>query len=230
MLNPSLPPMAGGSGDRHDVICIEAQKVFDFCFQEHRVDRDFTLPDGFTVTGLTPVECRIETDRITCREVERQEIAGKKGKFLICLAIEVPVVIIVGHQTIRQRIVFLKQAVLFAPEGTRIQCEVTGNCCCFFDEPTGTVSCVFDFCVVISAKATVRILVPTFGLCAPKACKAVTTGCPPRVPKDFKHHFKDFTGHDRDFTGRDFSGRDCSGRDFSGRDRDFTGRDKDCCD
>lgn len=219
MLNPSLPPMSGGSGDCHDVICIEAQKVFDFCFQEHRVDRDFVLPGDVTVNGLTPVDCRIDTENIVCREVDRQEIAGKKGKFLICLAIEVPVILMVGNQTIQQRVVFLKQAVLFAPEGTRIQCEVTGNCCCFFDEPTGTISCVFDFCVVISAKATVRVLVPTMGFCAPKECRSVTTGCPPRLPrdrKDHKHH-----DHDHNHDHRD--------HDHHDHDHKHHGHDKDCC-
>ncbi|HYG57166.1 MAG TPA: hypothetical protein VD902_03760, partial [Symbiobacteriaceae bacterium] len=81
------------------------------------------------------------------------------------------------------RIVFLKQAVICAPEGTDIECQVTGNCCCFFDVPSNQVSCVFSFCVVIQSKVNVRILVPTLGICAPKECRSVFN-CPPGLDMD----------------------------------------------
>jgi hypothetical protein len=38
-----LPPISGGSGDHHDVICIETKKVFDFCFQEEHIERTFNV-------------------------------------------------------------------------------------------------------------------------------------------------------------------------------------------
>jgi hypothetical protein len=173
-------------------MCIEAKKVFDFCFQEHRVERNFNefeFPDNKRVK----VECEIDEQNISCREVgHRKHVEGKKGKFLVCVAIEVPVRIRAVDEfdcekvcrTFNQKVVFLKQAVLCAPEGTEVECEVTGNCCCFFDRESRAVSCVFDFCVVIQAKANVKILVPTLGLCAPAQCKTTATGCPPRVPKE----------------------------------------------
>jgi len=174
--------MAGGSGDHQtEVVCIEAKQVCDFCFQEHRIDRDFDVPG--TVTGTPVIECEIDERNIMCREIERRDIDGHKKKdkenVLVCLAIDVPVIIRIGNEEITQRVVFLKQAVLCAPAGTDIECQVTGNCCCFFDRETRQISCVFNFCVVIQSKVTVRILVPTFGLCAPKECQTVVTGCPP---------------------------------------------------
>lgn len=193
-----LPPMAGGS-DRQDVICIEAKRVCDFCFQEHRVERTFavTIP-----VGTTPaVSCDIDEQNITCRVVERREIEGSKNKILACVAVEVPVFITVGTEVLTQRVVFLKQAVLCTPEGTDIECQVTGNCCCFFDAVTGQVSCVFDFCVVIQSKANVRVLVRTLGTCAPRECRGVFA-CPPERVDDIcddcddkKRFFKD---RDRD--------------------------------
>lgn len=176
-----LPPMAGGS-DRHEVICIEAKRVCDFCFQEHRVERTFpniVVPPN----GARPrVECEIVEDEITCREVERREIEGSNSKFLVCIAVEVPINLTVGTTVTTERVVFLKQAVLCTPEGTDIECQVTGNCCCFFDQVTNTVSCVFNFCVVIQSKVNVRILVQSLGTCAPKECRSVFNCPPERMP------------------------------------------------
>lgn len=138
------------------------------------------------------VDCQIDTQNITCREVApREDVDRKKNKFLVCLAITVPVTIRLINQatgtiiaTINQNVVILKQVVLCVPNGTEVQCEVTGNCCCIADPDAQQIQCVFNFCIVIKSKATVQVLVPTLGMCMPKECRAVTTGCPPVVPID----------------------------------------------
>lgn len=180
-----LPPMSGASGD---VICIEAKRVCDFCFQEHHVERAFTGPAG---PGFT-VDCEINTENITCREVSRREIDNgkKKEKELVCVAVTVPVTLTVVNpagqvvQTLDEQIVFLKQAVLAAPEGTDIECQVTGECCCFIDEVGGMITCAFDFCVILQTKVDVRVLIQTLGVCVPKECKSTVLGCPPKFPED----------------------------------------------
>lgn len=174
---------------KHEVICIEANKVFDFCFQEDRVERIFSSGE---IEGCeSPVaECEIDTRHITCREVShRQPIDLKRHKFLICLAIRVPVMLRVMDEatgkhmkTRHQTVTVLKQVVLCIPPGTEVECEVTGNCCCVMDEKNEQINCVFNLCIVIKSKAVVHVLVPTLGMCFPKECKAVPTGCPPHVP------------------------------------------------
>lgn len=179
-----FPPMAGGS-DGHEVVCIEAKRVCDFCFQEHRVERTIPLPAGVVIpNGTRPmVDCRIDERNIDCRVIEEKQVDCKKDRTLVCLAIEVPVTLRIGETEITERIIFLKQAVICVPEGTDIECLVTGNCCCFVDPVTRTISCVFNFCVVIQSKVNVRILVPTLGVCAPKECRTVVGGCPPGMVK-----------------------------------------------
>lgn len=198
MPKAKFPPMAGGSGDHRDVICIEAKRVCDFCFQTHRVDR--TFPNiSVPITNGTPVTmCEIDEDNVVCREVERREVDGRKSKVLVCLAIEVPVRITIGTEVITQRVVFLKQAVLCAPEGTTIECQVTGDCCCFFDVPTFTLNCVFDFCVVIQSQVIVRVLVPILGVCAPVECRTTVGGCPPMVSDNDCDRCRDLKDHDKD--------------------------------
>lgn len=174
---------------KHEVICIEAKQVFDFCFQEERVERSFPV-DSIKEGSHVMVDCEIDTQNIICKEVSpRQPVDPKKNKFLICLAIQVPVTLrivnkVTGHsgKIIKKTITVLKQVVLCVPAGTEVQCEVTGNCCCIFDDENDQIDCVFNFCIVIKSKATVQILVPTLGFCMPKECKAVPGGCPPFVP------------------------------------------------
>jgi hypothetical protein len=170
--------MAGAS-DRHEVICIEAKRVCDFCFQEHRVERDFPVPGGVVIPpGTRPmIECNVDTNNVVCRVVEERPVGNKNDQTLVCLAITVPVTLAIGDTMVPQTITFLKQAVLCKPEGTDVDCQVTGNCCCFFDTTTNRISCVFDFCVVIQTQVIVRVLVPTLGMCAPKECRSVVGGC-----------------------------------------------------
>lgn len=202
MHSRNLPPMSGGSDDHahsghlhdghhHEVICIEVNKVFDFCFQEEHIERTFNVPKD--VPSDVVVECKILEDEIVCREVgERHRVDHKHDRELVCLAIEVPVrlTLVDKHNpnfvisVLRERVVFLKQAVLCAPRGTNVECEVTGNCCCFFDKHSKQISCVFDFCVLLKTVALVRVLVPTLGMCVPKHCESVRTGCPPQPIKD----------------------------------------------
>lgn len=174
-----FPPMAGASDGHHEVVCIEAKRVCDFCFQEERIERTFPVPAGIVIPpGTRPmVECMIDTDDVTCRVVEQRPVGNKNDQTLVCLAIEVPVTLSIGDNMFTENIMFLKQAVLCVPEGTDVECQVTGNCCCIVDPVTRIISCVFNFCVVIQSKVIVRILVPTLGMCAPKECRSVVGGC-----------------------------------------------------
>jgi hypothetical protein len=186
-----LSPMAGGSGDcHHDVICIETDKVFDFCFQEEHVERTFTVP---TVDHrMLNVECQIDQAGITYREIGSRREADGRNRFLVCLVIEVPVTLSLVDaqnpdlvvQVIRERVVFLKQAVLCTPTGSNVACEVTGNCSGLFDRQLGQVSCEFDFCVLLKSTAKVRVLVQTLGICVPQRRESVNTDYPPVVPID----------------------------------------------
>jgi hypothetical protein len=168
--------MAGGS-DRHEVICAEVKRVCDFCFQEERIDRTFAVGN---LTGQT-INCMIDQAAITCRVVQRMPLDGDDNRVLVGVAITVPVTITAGTQTIPQTVTFLKQAVICAPPGTDVECQVTGTCLCFFDATTGNLNCTFNFCVVIQSKVTVRVLLPTLGQCAPKRCSVQEAlgGCPP---------------------------------------------------
>ncbi len=164
--------------DRHDVVCIEAKKILDFCVQRHQVERSFPV-SGIADGTDVEVDCHIDTHDISCREVADRKPADHHGKKeLVCLAIEVPVTLRLINRrrgkTIRRlnrRVMVLKQVALFMPHGSEVQCDVTADCCCVFDAENDEVRCVLDFCVAIKSKATVEVLVPVLGDCPPRECR-----------------------------------------------------------
>lgn len=212
-----LPPMAGGSD--HDVICIEAKKICDFCFQEDRIERQFSWAndwddDGGDGTGnyrdgnsgggsggsgkennsgdshsnwknwcdRAEVHCQIDHDNICCTEIDRKEIDCEKCLWKVTVRIEVPLIIWVDGKCERKTIIFLKQAILSAPHGTHVECDVSGHCSCVLDWESKCLICVVDLCVVIKSFTTVQVLVPTLGFCTPKKCHGLQA-CPPMPNK-----------------------------------------------
>lgn len=188
-----LPPMAGGSD--HDVICIETKKICDFCFQEDRIERQFSFhhdwDDHHDGSGhhswkswceKADVHCHIDKDHICCTEVERKEIDCEKCLWKVTVRVEVPLVIWVDGKCIKKSVIFLKQAILSAPHGTEVECDVSGHCSCVLDWETKCLVCVLDLCVVIKSFTTVQVLVPTLGFCTPKKCHGLLN-CPPHPCK-----------------------------------------------
>lgn len=177
----------------HDVVCIEANKILDFCVQEHQVERSFSV-QGIPAGTDVEVVCRIDTQNITCREVSDRKPADDHGKKkLVCLAIELPVTLKLINRAngtvlrrLNRQVLVPKQVALFVPRGAHVQCEVTADCCCVFDAQNAEVRCVFDLCIAVKSKATVEVLVPVLGDCPPKECRVFDDFCRP-VHGRFRH-------------------------------------------
>lgn len=128
-------PVRGACPPPTEIVCIDARKVFDFCFQEETLERCFVLEEAVTEV----VDCHIES--VTCREVrEREPIEGRDGFFLVSLQIDLILritLLIEGMEVDRfRRITFVKRVVLCAPMGTMVDCVVTGTCICVLQEQT----------------------------------------------------------------------------------------------
>jgi hypothetical protein len=128
------------------------------------------------------VHCHIDRDNICCTEVDRKEIDCEKCLWKVTVRIEVPLVIWVDGKCVKKSVIFLKQAIISAPHGTDVECDVSGHCSCVLDWETKCLICVLDLCVVIKSFTTVQVLVPTLGFCSPKKCHGLLH-CPPVPPK-----------------------------------------------
>lgn len=150
------------------------------------------------------VHCHIDKDNICCTEVDRKEIDCEKGLFKVTVRIEVPLLIWIDGKCMRKTIIFLKQAILAAPHGTHVECDVSGHCSCVLDWETKCLICVVDLCVVIKSFTIVQVLVPTLGFCTPKKCHGLQA-CPPIPVKCHFHGEKRCDCHEREKR----SGKDC---------------------
>jgi hypothetical protein len=194
ILGPCPPPT--------EIICIEAKKVFDFCFQEELLEKCFRLEEEVTEVE----DCEIES--AVCREIrDRRPVEGRDGLFLVSLQIDLilRLTLLVDEEEVvrRRRITIVKQVVLCAPLGTEVTCEVAGTCICVVQDQTlppelvengaaqpepaedePNICCTVQLCITIQSLATVKILVPALGLCVPAECRVAPAfgGCPPMPP------------------------------------------------
>lgn len=208
MLSQYIPPMRGGQDRRivpgpvrggacpppSEIVVVEARKVFDFCFQEDTLER------CFFVSGLgsaaTVTSCEIT--QVTCSEIlEREPVQDQDGLALVSLQVTLELTITVSPGpnltpvTITRLISFPKRAVLCAPIGTEVTCDVRGTCICTVQPSTmqtGTepnVCCTIQLCIVVTSGANVKLLVPSFGIVMPQECKVSPAfgGCPPIPPE-----------------------------------------------
>jgi len=171
-----------------EVVCIETFKVYDFCFQTERRENNCFNLDTITVPPGSTITCAILNTE--CEEVDRSE-PNKEGRANVSFAITVQArVVITGPEggevfAATRTFGFTKTVVLCAPEGTTTICNIVnaacGPCVIMGDQ----VCCTFDLCVVIQSVALVKLLVPSFGFCAPTACEQVSPVgpfvCPPEL-------------------------------------------------
>lgn len=204
-----LPPMSGAQENRvqpgpvrggacpspSEIVVVEVRKVFDFCFQEDMLERCFFVPGlgpDATVTGC-------EITQVTCREIlDREPLENQNGLALVSVRVSLDltltIVPTVGGTpfTVRRRIAFPKRVVLCAPMGTDVTCDVRGTCICTVQPQAGVdsstdpnICCTIQLCLTIKSWADVNIMVPSFGVVAPKQCRVSPAfgGCPPMPPQ-----------------------------------------------
>jgi len=170
--------------NEEEILCIETRKVYDFCFaQEHRTECFLVPEECVPVPPDAQITCEITGKR--CREVRRIPIPGQpEGVVDVLLAIEVDVVVTIEDcpTPITETVDFTLEVPVCAPEGTQIQCEIpTADCrdVIVIDEEN-RVCVSLDICILIQSKATVKLLVPTFGFCQPRPCELPKVIiCPP---------------------------------------------------
>jgi hypothetical protein len=204
-----LPPMTGGQDRRivpgpvrggacpppSEIVVVEARKIYDFCFQEDTLERCFFVPG----LGAQATVTSCEITQVTCSEIlDREPVPDQDGLALVSIQVtmELSITVVPGPNvapiTVTRTISFPKRAVLCAPTGTLVTCDVRGTCICTVQPPimgqTGAepnVCCTIQLCIVITSGADVKILVPSFGVVMPQECKVAPAfgGCPPIPPE-----------------------------------------------
>lgn len=161
------PLPADGAPSPTEIVCIEADKIFDYCFQEVTAQRSVSAPSASVGTS---VHCELRSDEATCNIF--QTGTGRDDLRTVQMTVTVPAALRIGHEALTVRFVVFKSMQLYAPEGTQIECGVTGTCVGDLVDLNGDgladeVCCQANLCIVVQSKAAVKLLVPAYGLCVP---------------------------------------------------------------
>ena len=192
-----------------EIVCIETEKVYDFCFQVERKENVcFSLPEYCHPNSDDHVWCMIK--KVECEEISREPLSTPGGFFNVTFLITVGVKFRIckrydlddadekddwdqhaesEHVDSKHKcrfwrtFSFTKTVTLCAPEGTVSQCEIpTYSCGPCVLTPTRQVCCTFILCILIQTKALVKLLLPSYGFCVPAECVQVSPEfpeCPP---------------------------------------------------
>ncbi len=180
--------------------CLVMEKVFDQCFQEDIIIRDFTIPAGYgepcanvDLTRVERVNCAILTAECKVVGVSppvndnlRIVTVRLKLEMQIDLLDDIPapgIVLCSFKTTVND---FYSQALLYVPPsgvvfgpagGPFISCAVVNSTCfCMPEtsppgEPITKVICTVKICKIIEAHAFIKLLVPHLGICVPEPCE-----------------------------------------------------------
>lgn len=194
-ITPGKCPPVTGCPPFTEKDCIEVFKVYDQCVAEEVLGSCVTAAD-FCLTPIPAdavIDCSVVPGSAVCffigfgpfnppffrpvRVLQRVQVS---------VTVSVGGVVICGPFTITLQTV--TQALLWAPPGTSVQCQVlaVGDCVCEVatDPVTGDqlICCQVKICKDIQVKALVKLLVPSYGFCEMEPCVAIPQPefpCPP---------------------------------------------------
>jgi len=176
--------------DSLEVVCIEVKKVYDFCYKPQEKEITISIPahDGHPPepVGTTVKSCEVIAS--ACQEIARQK--RPDGLFNVTILLTVTIAITLLHPdgtefSFTHSLGQVETIVLYAPDGTEIQCEAVGaNCHCIILPDLSSVFCTVNICKIIQAKAQVKLLIPSYGFCYPALCEQVPPPPPPPCPPE----------------------------------------------
>lgn len=179
-VQPGLYP--DGTPRTTEVVCVETDKIYDFCYQEHSATRCVAL------AGIdAAARARAELLPAACAVTNR--VYGSDGLADVSLTITVPVQVTAGNASVPVNFVIFKTVQMAAPLGTVIECEVTGGCLAEAVDMNGDgiaeeLCCMANLYIVLQSKARVKLLVPAFGYCAPGLARERPSTTPPPFSTD----------------------------------------------
>jgi hypothetical protein len=172
--------------------CIDALKVFDFCFQQDFRFQCFPIPPQCQPPIPAGATAACEIVEATCVEIRREPPPpdAPPGTAGVILRISITANITIFNPDMTVRCVFPvsfsfdKPILLFVPEGAEIDCDILAACGpCTIDT---VVCCKFEFCILVQSRLQVKLLVLTFGFCPPRECPPLPQvfpfPCPPLPP------------------------------------------------
>lgn len=168
-----------------EIDCIMVDKVYASCSQTvtaTQVVNDMMLPSGCIPAGTTSgsLACSVDLSASSCA-VGAVVPSGTDSINNITYTISAVVDVTCINGTIAPVTVYTTTTVpLYNPSGTTPECTILSGTCSAVILPNGQLSVQVTLCLLLQTLATVQLLVPTYGYCAPSPCEVAAVGvCPP---------------------------------------------------
>ena len=171
-----------------EVVCVEATKVFDFCFSTLTQDMVRIPVEPCCAAPPAGTAAEVFVEAVDCTVEGVTPVAGSGGFANVLLLIEVTLDIALVRPdgstlcSFSGGFSFLRTFTLCVPEGASVRCEAptgsAGSAAVVGQEVRATVS----LCLLLESVATVKLLVPSYGYCVPAPCVALPSPpfvCPP---------------------------------------------------
>jgi len=175
--------------------CIEVTKVYDSCFQMQTFNNlCATVPTTDSCTAIAGTPGTVATCAVTsttCTLIS-STATGVDEEYTVSFAVAITETITLTSPmgttcTIDVPVNFVTTTTLCIPSGATPSCTVATSCgpCAILPTttvpcPTYMVCCQLSVCLLLQSTATVQLLVPSYGFCAPAECAvAGVLPCPP---------------------------------------------------
>lgn len=169
-----------------EIDCIHIDKVYDYCFEADTIQPQVctTLDCTGTVVSAT---CAVSTvDCIWLMNSPSATVGFQISTFLISGTVDFSLTCGATTNVGSATFSLTKSILLCAPDGTTQTCEVLSAVCTPpivlpATDDVRMVCTTVGVCVTYQSEATVKILVPSYGFCAPAACEVspLILPCPP---------------------------------------------------
>ncbi len=169
-----------------EIDCIMVDKVYASCSQTvtaTQLVNDMSLPSGCIPSGTVSgsLACSLDLSDSTC-SVGAVVSSGTDDINNITYTISAVVNLTCSNGVTTAPVtVFTTTTVpLYNPSGTTPVCTILSGSCSAVILPNGQLSVQVTLCLLLQTLATVQLLVPSYGYCAPSPCEVAASAiCPP---------------------------------------------------
>jgi hypothetical protein len=178
------PP--GGCPPFTEIDCIHVDKVYDYCFEADTIQPQICVPIVCSGTVVSAT-CSVSTVDCTWLMNTPSATAGYAvSTFLITGTVDFTLTCSGSTNTASYPFSLTKSILLCAPDGTTQSCEVLSAICTPpIAIPNGdslyNLCTTVGVCSTFQSEANVKIMVPSYGFCAPAPCEVspLILPCPP---------------------------------------------------
>ena len=161
-----------------EIVCIRTTILYDHCLQTDDIP-NVCAPLPELPQPVIPLACSVSGKSCSFLGSRVLRDAICDVTFVVTLQLLFALGTPLGIVTVPATIMFQKTVQLCAPPGTTQSCDVLSVACYPLSIIDNSVCTTVQVRTAFTSEGLARLLVPTFGICAPAKCATPQFACPP---------------------------------------------------